>query len=231
MTPRVIIFGFLLALASGGRAQVAPAATTAPDPWLDTLSAILVDRYKVNGQLNLAWNRPRPAAAPVDAELAVVTAPAELAPQILVTVRATDAAGQSSDYVVVLRAELWRDGWMVRDPVTVGSQLNPAFLDTRRFDALRERDTIPADSTAELDFARNMPSGRLIAWHDVIRRPMVRRGQPMEVVASDGALTITLQAIALQDAARGEMVRVRNPDSKKEFVAKVVSESRATIHF
>jgi flagella basal body P-ring formation protein FlgA len=70
-----------------------------------------------------------------------------------------------------------------------------------------------------------------VAWRDVVRRPLVRRGQDMEVVATSGALTVTLNGIALNDAASGESVRVRNPDSKKEFVAQVVSESRATIRF
>ncbi len=240
MTRRYLLLGLLFALATLGRAQVAPVAPEAPavaasaaagDHWLETLTALLADRYQASGQLQLAWNRPRPAAAPVDADLTILTATAELAPQILVNVRATDSTGRTSDHQLVLRAELWRDGWMVRDPVVVGTQLNPLNLDPRRFDALRERDTIPADSTLELDFARNMPTGRLVAWRDVVRRPLVRRGQAMEVVASSGTLTITLHAIALQDAARGESVRVRNPDSKKEFVAQVVSESRATIRF
>ena len=240
MSLRYLILGLLAALASLGYAQVSPTsaasatsttAAKAPDPWLDTLSALLSDRYQVTGQLHLSWNRPRPVAAPVDADLVVVTAPNELAPQILVTVRATDSAGVSSEHMLVLRAELWRDGWMIRDPVTAGSRLDPLALDPRRYDALRERDCIPADAKLELDFARNMPTGRLLAWRDVVRRPMVRRGQSMEVVATDGGLTVTLQGIALNDAARGENVRVRNPDSKKEFVAQVVSESRATIRF
>jgi flagella basal body P-ring formation protein FlgA len=238
MSRRYLVLGLFCALATLGQAQV-PAASasgtgtvaSAPDPWLETLCALLADRYQVTGQLNLAWNRPRPAAAPVDADLVVVTASAELAPQILVTVRATDSAGVKSDHMLVLRAELWRDGWMVRDPVTAGSRLDPLALDPRRFDALRERDSIPADPKLDLNFARNMPMGRLVAWRDVVRRPLVRRGQAMEVIATSGALTVTLNGIALNDAASGETVRVRNPDSKKEFVAQVVSESRATIRF
>ena len=234
MSRRYLILGLLFVLATFGRAQVAPAAAVAPDApdlWIETLTALLTERYQATGQLQLAWNRPRPAAAPADADLVILTSSKELAPQILVTVRATDSAGQVSDHMLVLRAELWRDGWMVRDPVVVGTQVNPLFLDPRRYDALRERDTIAADTTLELDFARNMPTGRLIAWRDVVRRPMVRRGQAMEVIASYGTLTVTLHGIALQDAARGESVRVRNPDSKKEFVAQVVGESRATIRF
>ena len=237
MSRHYLVVGLFCALATFGQAQV-PASTSAtgttasaPDPWLDTLCALLTDRYQVTGQLNLAWNRPRPAAAPVEADLVVVTASAELAPQILVTVRATDSAGVKSDHTLVLRAELWRDGWMVRDPVTAGSRLDPLALDPRRFDALRERDSIPADPKLDLNFARNMPMGRLVAWRDVVRRPLVRRGQAMEVIATSGALTVTLNGIALNDAASGETVRVRNPDSKKEFVAQVVSESRATIRF
>ncbi len=238
MSRRYLVLGLFCALATLGQAQVpaAPAsgsgtAASAPDPWLETLCALLTDRYQVTGQLNLAWNRPRPATAPVDADLVVVTASAELAPQILVTVRATDSAGVKSEHMLVLRAELWRDGWMVRDPVTAGSRLDPLALDPRRFDALRERDSIPADPKLDLNFARNMPMGRLVAWRDVVRRPLVRRGQAMEVIATSGALTVTLNGIALNDAASGESVRVRNPDSKKEFVAQVVSESRATIRF
>ena len=62
-------------------------------------------------------------------------------------------------------------------------------------------------------------------------RPLVRRGQPVDVVASDGALTVSLRAVALHDAARGESVRVRNPDSKREFVAVVTADSRASVRF
>lgn len=65
----------------------------------------------------------------------------------------------------------------------------------------------------------------------MVRRPLVRRGQSVEVLATDGNLIITLRALALQDAARGEPVRVRNPDSKKEFIALVVAESRASVRF
>ncbi len=235
MLLRPALFGLLLALAAFVRplaAQTAPAATAVEtDPWLGTLSALLVDRYQVSGDLQLAWNRPRPATAPATADLAIVNAPAELAPQILVTVRATDEAGRATEHTLILRAELWRDGWTLREPAATASPLDTMALDTRRFDMLREREALPADTTAELNFARNVPAGRLLTWRDVVRRPLVRRGQSIEVLATDGKLTITLRGVALQDAARGEPVRVRNPDSKKDFIALVVAESRASVRF
>jgi flagella basal body P-ring formation protein FlgA len=234
--PRFLSFlGLLLALLAPAslRAQTAAEAPAeAPaEPWLETLSALLTDRYRSTGQLTLAWARPRPAAAALASDLSLIDAPAELGPQILITVRATDAVGTSRDYTLILRAELWRDGWCPRDAVRTASRLDPSAMEPRRFDALRQHDALPADPDAELDFTRNIPAGRLLTNRDVTRRPLVRRGQNLAVLATDGALTITLHAVALHDAGRGEPVRVRNPDSKKDFVAEVTGESRASVRF
>lgn len=228
----------LLPLLAALLAAVAPApfaadSVSAADLRLVTLSALLADRYQVSGDLRLAPVRPLPAAIAPDADIALLNAPAELAPQILVAIRAPDAAGRPADHVLVLRAELWRSGWTLRTPAATGAPLTLADLDPRPFDALRERDAIvlPAASAdaPELDFARLVPAGRLLVWRDVVRRPLVRRGQPVDVVASDGALVVSLRAVALHDAARGDAVRVRNPESRKEFTATVVAESRATV--
>lgn len=211
----------------------APATATATpeDRWLVSLSALLVDRYQTTGELRLSWNRARPVGAPADADLVIVSAPTELAPQLLVTVRATDDTGRVSEHILVVRAELWRDGLALRDAGAAGAPLDPAGADIRRFDALRERDALPVGAITEMDFARAVPAGRLLTRRDVVRRPLVRKGQTVEVLATDGTLTVTLRAIALNDAGRGESVRVRNPDSKKDFVAEVIADSRATIRF
>lgn len=210
------------------------------DHWLVSLSALLVDRYRVAGELRLSWHRPLPASAPRVADLELIQAPAVLAPQILVQVRARAGAGQPTEHTLLLRAELWREGYTVRQPAAVGAPVLLAVLEPRPVDLLRERDAFTLDLAApeagsdaapELDFARAVPAGRVLVWRDVLRRPLVRRGQPVDVVASDGALSVSLRAVALHDAARGESVRVRNPDSKREFVATVTAESRASVRF
>lgn len=213
-------------------ASSAPAADE--HPWLATLSALLVDRYHAVGELRLAWQRPPAADAPRDADLELVNAPAVLAPQILVLVRAREASGRVTDHSLLLRAVLLRDAWVLRQPAAIGGPLLPGALESRRVDALRERDALvldPAAAPPELDFARAVPAGRVLVWRDVVRRPLVRRGRPVDVVATDGALVVSLRALALHDAARGESVRVRNPDSKREFVAVVTDESRASVRF
>lgn len=218
--------------AGSGPAPASPVAATDEHPWLATISALLVDRYHAVGELRLAWQRPPSAEAPRAAELEIINAPAVLAPQILILVRARDG-GRVTEHSLLLRAELLRDGWMLRQPAAIGAPLLPAALEPCRIDALRERDALVLDDSAapELDFARAVPAGRVLVWRDVMRRPLVRRGQPVDVVASDGSLTVSLRAVALHDAARGESVRVRNPDSRKEFVAVVTAESRASVRF
>ena len=205
--------------------------TAETDPWLVSLGALLAHRYNTAGELRLSWNRARPSAAPADADLVIITAPAELAPQLLVSVRAIDSEGRATEHTLVLRAELWRDGWALRSPAATAAPLDTNALDIRRYDALRERDALPVDTSAELNFARNVPAGRLLAWRDVVRRPLVRRGQTIEVLATSGSLTVTLRGVAMADAVRGESVRVRNPDSQKDFVAVVVADSRASVRF
>lgn len=214
-------------------------SAAAEHPWLATLSALLVDRYHAVGELRLAWQRPPAASVPRDADLELVNAPAVLAPQILVLVRAREASGRVTEHSLLFRAELFRDGWQLRQPAATGAPLVPAALESRRIDVLRERDAFVLDAASssadaplpELDFARAVPAGRVLVWRDVVRRPLVRRGQSVDVVASDGALTVSLRAVALHDAARGEPVRVRNPDSKREFVAVVTADSRASVRF
>ena len=235
MRPSAMRLLLLISLVLGHWSLVISAASAADDaeePRLVTLAALLADRYQTTGDLRLSWHRPPPATVPLDTDLAVVSAPPELSSQILVGLRATDTAGRPADFTLVVRAELWREGWALRQPAPLGAALTATALDSRPYDALRERDALALDpASPELDFARAVPAGRLLVWRDVIRRPLVRRGQSVDVLATDGALTVSLRAVALHDAARGEPVRVRNPDSRREFVATVVAESRASVRF
>lgn len=207
------------------------ANSLAGDPWLDVLGALLAAHYQAPGELSVAWSRPPPGDLPAEPRVELVAVPPALASQLLVTVLVADAGGTTTRHTLVLRAELWLEGWSSREPTVAGSPVVPETLDVVRFDALRERRALASDVSLELDFLRSIAPGRLLTWNDVRRRPLVRRGQAVDVAASDGNLSVTLRAIALHDASRGQPVRVRNPDSRKEFTAVVVAESRATVTF
>jgi flagella basal body P-ring formation protein FlgA len=109
---------------------------------------------------------------------------------------------------------------------------DPALLETRRVDLLRERDALPAAvGDRSYIFARAVPAGRLLTWRDIGRRPLVKKGEIVEVSAVDGALALTLKAIAMENGAQGDMVTVRNQESRKDFAAVVVDENRVQVRF
>jgi flagella basal body P-ring formation protein FlgA len=64
-----------------------------------------------------------------------------------------------------------------------------------------------------------------------MRRPLVRKGNLIEVAAIDGDLLITMKALAMESGAQGDTVTVRNPETRKDFSALVVDENRVQIRF
>lgn len=221
------------------RAADEPAAPLA-DALLSSVARDLADHFNAEGELALETLRPwQPGgedarrADPADWSVRVLEFPAQLSSSMLVRVRVAGPAGQADEHALVVRAQLWRDAWVARTPVERGATLDPSACDLRRIDALREREALPTalPQPADWTFQRAVPAGRLLSWRDVSRRALVRKGDLIEVSAIDGPLQVTMKAQAMQDGGRGETVRVRNLDSKREFAALVVAPNRAEVRF
>lgn len=238
---------FLVSVMLGfGLATTVPSARaerSAPIPLVsldDARAAVLAevgrqlsDHFRVEGELQLEAVRPLvlPSASP-SFTLELAEFPSALASSLLVRVRVAGDGLPATDQTLVVRAQLLRDAWVARAPLDRDAAFDAAQLDTRRVDVLRERDAVPASEVcADYSFVRAVPAGRILTWRDVARRALVRKGQLIEVAAVDGSLSITMKALAMENGAAGEMVKVRNLDSKKEFNALVVSDSRAQVRF
>jgi flagella basal body P-ring formation protein FlgA len=138
----------------------------------------------------------------------------------------------TGDSTLMLRASLWRDVWLARQPIASGAIFEPTFLETRRVDLFRDRDALPAavgDHT--FVFIRSVQPGRFLTWRDVGRRPLVRKGDLVEVSAAEGPLTISMKGLAMQNGAQVEAVTIRNLESRKDFTAFVVDENRVQVRF
>lgn len=235
MTPRILTL--LAALALSGAPLCAQEAPSAEPLSADSLCASIARQVKahfnVDGDLELhltrAWTPGQQVASGWTAE--VTDYPASLGSSMIVRCKVR-AGADSEESQFVVRASLWREGWAVKMPLSVGSVFDPARLEVRRADFLREHDVVPADQgDRTYAFGRSVPVGRFLTWHDLARHPLVHKGDSVEVVASEGALTITMKAIALDSGAEGDTVSVRNPDSKKIFSALVTDEKRVQVQF
>ena len=213
-------------------ALVAPAAFT-QDTLLTELSRQIGERFQLRGELKLDVTHPFTSlavAGPV--EVSILNCPARLSSSLLLQVRLQKDGRVLGDYSINLKVQLFRDAWASRMPIERGSNFDPAQLDAQHVDVLQQRDVVPVDSTeGDLTYATSVSASRLLTWRDLSRRSLVKKGQIVEVTAVDGTLTITTKALAMENGAAGDMVRLRNIESKKDFSALVVADARAQVRF
>jgi len=233
---------FLLTLVSLATALSASAATESAAGLTPLTSAAVVEalradlssHFNLEGDFQIDLLRPwvTPAVVAADWRVVVNEYPSVAGSAMLVRCTLLADGAPAGDVTLTLRAALWREAWVARQPLANGSTFDPAALETRRVDALRDRDALPA-SVGDQTFmiARAVNTGRIVTWRDVARRPLIRKGDLVEVSAADGLLSVTIKALALQNGAQGEAVTLRNIESRKDFTAFVTDENRAQVRF
>jgi flagella basal body P-ring formation protein FlgA len=233
--PRLQTLFCLAVLALAARAaEPAPLGPLTQESFVTMLARDLAGHFGLEGDLQIELLRPwaPPALVARDWQVAVTEYPAVAASSMLLRCRLLADGALVGDATLTLRAALWRDAWAARQPVATGTTFDPALLEVRRVDLFRERDALPAAvGDQSFVFARSVNAGRTVAWRDVTRRPLVRKGDLVEVSAQEGMLSITMKALALQNGAQGEAVTLRNLESRKDFTAFVIDENRVQVRF
>ncbi|MGD1019060.1 MAG: flagellar basal body P-ring formation chaperone FlgA [Verrucomicrobiia bacterium] len=129
-----------------------------------------------------------------------------------------------------LTAHVWRDVWVARSALRRGELFADSDCARERRDVLvcREAYLGGVDPSA-LEISENVSCGAVILDRHVRPRTVVRRGQLAEAVVRDGAMAISLKVEVLEDGAVGQQVRVRNPQSNREFRGKVENEGAISV--
>lgn len=228
-----LLSALVLPVAASAATEGTKVALT-PQDFTAALTRELASHFNLEGDLQLellrAWTAPSVSATNWQVE--VTEFPSIAASAMMVRCRVLADGANAGDLTVTLRAALWRDAWVTRQPVTTGSPFDPAALEARRIDLFRERDALPAAvGDQSYVFARGINTGRVVTWRDIARRPLVKKGDMVEVSAAEGTLSITMKAMALQSGAQGEAVTLRNLESRKDFTAFVVDENRVQVRF
>lgn len=231
---RLLAFLLLVAGPLASLRAEPPVPPVEPAEFLPQLAAQLTAHFRPEQPLQLellqAWRAP---ATPRDPwELRVVQPPAQLRAQNIVRVRLVSGERTLGEWNLALSAQLWGEALVLRRGVGRGEAFDAADCELRRTDFLRDRDAVPA--TAPLGgyaVRRPLDAGTVLAWRDLERRPLVLRGQSVEVSVQDGALSISMKARALQNGALGDTVTVRNPASNRDFSAEVVGPNQVRVTF
>ncbi|HEX7942758.1 MAG TPA: flagellar basal body P-ring formation chaperone FlgA [Gemmatimonadaceae bacterium] len=230
---------YVVALLAGAASLMADEEPAVAGPFtrdelMASLTRDLAAHFNFEGDLQLELIRPwtPPARVASRWELNILEYPSVPSAALMVRCRVLADATPVAETTFVLRAQLWRDAWVSRLPLANGAPFDPASLETRRVDLLRDRDALPAavgDRT--YIFTRAVQAGRLLTWRDIARRPLVRKGDVVEVSATDGRLVVTMKALAMENGARGDTITVRNPESRKDIAALVTDENRVQVRF
>jgi flagella basal body P-ring formation protein FlgA len=85
----------------------------------------------------------------------------------------------------------------------------------------------PADDT--LEFAEAVSSGFAVLARDLKPKSVIHRGQTADGRLEDGALTIKLKVVALEDGAPGQLIKLRNPASSRFLSGRVVDDQTILI--
>jgi flagella basal body P-ring formation protein FlgA len=204
------------------------------DQLLAELTRQLSDHFQVRGELQLELYRPwtSPTGTSSSVEPVIIDWPTRLASSLSLAVRLQNGGAAVAQFTLLVKVQLLREVWVARTPIERGSNFDPSQLDTRKVDVLLQRETVATDSTeADLTYACSVAAGRPLCWRDLTHRSLIRKGQIVEVAAIDGTLTITTKALAMENGAAGDTVKLRNLESKKDFSALVVAEARAQVRF
>src|SRR5882672_982885 len=130
---------FTSVLAAGATDSAAPLTR---DEFVSSLAGNISTHFNLEGELQLellrSWTAPGRLAR--DWAVDVSEYPSVLASSMLVRCRLLADGEIAGEYTLTLHAALWRDAWAARQPVPVNGTFDPALLETRRIDFLRERD-------------------------------------------------------------------------------------------
>lgn len=76
---------------------------------------------------------------------------------------------------------------------------------------------------------RPMPSGSVFTPREVMPKRLVRRGEPVMILAQSGGMTVRVEGEALMDGHHGQMIRVQNSRSGREITAEVIAASTVRV--
>lgn len=125
-----------------------------------------------------------------------------------------------------LHAKVWRDVWVSHTALRRGALLADADLVRERRDVLTVRDALAefAVIDASIEAGEHIPPNVPLLARSLKVKPAVRRGQFSQATVVDGALAISLKVEVLEDGVPGQIIRIRNPQTRRELRGKVQNE-------
>jgi flagella basal body P-ring formation protein FlgA len=125
-----------------------------------------------------------------------------------------------------LKASVWREVWVSSVQLRRGDPVALKSLARERRDILNLHDTL-ADFVAgddALEISEAVPAGVPLMARMIKARTVVHRGQRVDALVQDGAMSVRTQVDILEDGAPGETVHARNAVTHRDLTGTVLNE-------
>jgi flagella basal body P-ring formation protein FlgA len=205
----------------------------------DLIAAIEKDfprRFPIKGELKVSLSRPWAPVKLLGPDFfaeCIQIAGNSLGSNMAFTLRVVSDGKIVGEWPMQVRVELWQEVWVSTQRIERGMVLEPGLLSQKRLDVLREFVTpLTVDQDLQgFEVNQTVQSGRPITRREIVEKTVVKKGQLVDAVASEGGLNIRMRAMAMEAGPAGAVIRVRNIDSQKEFVAQVLNENQVQVRF
>jgi flagella basal body P-ring formation protein FlgA len=189
---------------------------------------------KEGGELEIKLARPwTPVAVPAGPLGVEILDPPLNRLSSLCVVRFQLRAGKEivGTWLASLQCRLWRQVLVAHSSLQRGAQLSDSDFEKEKRDVLMLNEAVcelPA-ATSGCELTQNVQMGTVLTARAIRLRPVVFRGQTADGVVRDGTMMISLKVEVLEEGVPGQMVRVRNVQSRRELRGKVENEQTIVI--
>ena len=203
---------------------------------LDAIAAELQGHYQVLGELRVSAQREwRPVKLNSNNwHLNITQHPLNgLQSSVLLKFEIIEDDRVIGQWQLPVRCELWQS--VLKSTRRIVNGVEPLASDflVRKADVLRLADRpVPVD--LDLDqyvIKQSIPDSSVLLWQNVEEKPLIRKGQVVDVVASEGIMLISMKGVALEDGLLNDFISIRNLTSKKSIEAQVIDENHVKVHF
>lgn len=176
------------------------------------------DKGELALSLNQPWNAPLVPDEPLT--LKILELPTTgVAPAFIVRFELRTGSETLGAWQASVKAQVWRDVWVARSTLQRGVPVADAdlFRDRRDVINIRKPLAVFAAGNDGLEIAEFVTANTSLLAEAIRPKMVIHRGQVAEAQLDDGALSIRMKVVALEDGAPGQSIRLRNPVSQRNL--------------
>ena len=202
---------------------------------LAQLTATLQHDYvKDKGELELSLTQPWTAPIIPDEPitLKILELPtAGVTPAFIVRFEVHTAHETVGAWQASVKAQVWREVWVAHSSLQRGVPVAEADIARERRDVVNIRKAFAEFEAGKdsLEIAEFVTANAPLFAEEIRPKVVIHRGQTAEAQLDDGALSIRMKVVALEDGAPGQNIRLRNPTSQHNLNGTVLDDHTITI--